>query len=111
MIARATFLLEAGNSVPAVNRSGPSAGGKPRRASGRDSMPIRQAGQPPIRASVTTAVSASAMSAQRSRTGWSWSATARMTARMSKGFLRSGLAVAEKISPTLVKGVSGWLWG
>ena len=42
-------------------------------------------------------VSASAMPAHRSSTAWSWSVTARMTVRMSNGFLRSGLAVAEKI--------------
>ena len=43
------------------------------------------------------------MPAQRSSTGWSWSDRARITVRMSNGFLRSGLAVAEKISPTVVK--------
>ena len=43
------------------------------------------------------------MPAQRSSTWWSWSDTARMTVRMSKAFLRSGLAVAEKISPTVAK--------
>jgi hypothetical protein len=52
---------------------------------------------------MTTEVSASAIPAQRSRTGWSWSLTARITVRMSKGFFRSGLAVAEKMSPTVVK--------
>ena len=51
----------------------------------------------------TTAVSASAMPAQRSSVGRSWSATARMTVRMSKAFLRSALVSAEKISPTVVK--------
>ena len=43
------------------------------------------------------------MPAQRSSTGWSWSESARITVRMSNGFLRSGLASAEKISPTVVK--------
>ena len=47
------------------------------------------------------------MPAQRSSTGWSWSATARITVRMSNAFLRSGLAVAEKISPTVLKSLSG----
>ena len=43
------------------------------------------------------------MPAQRSSVSWSWSATARITVRMSKAFLRSGLVSAEKISPTVVK--------
>lgn len=47
------------------------------------------------------------MPAQRSSTGWSWSATARITVRMSNAFLRSGLAVAEKISPTVLKSLPG----
>ena len=51
-------------------------------------------------------VSASAIPAHRSRVGWSWSARARMTVRMSKAFLRSGLEAAEKISPTVVKSLS-----
>ena len=46
------------------------------------------------------------MPAQRSSVGWSWSARARITVRMSKAFLRSGLEVAEKISPTVVKSLS-----
>ena len=66
-------------------------------------MPSRHTGLPPRCTSCTTAVSASAMPAQRSSTGWSWSASARITVRMSNGFLRSGLAVAEKISPTVAK--------
>ena len=44
-------------------------GGKPRRGTLRDSMPSRQTGQPPRCASKTTAVSASAMPAHRSRVG------------------------------------------
>ncbi len=51
---------------------------------------------PPRWASWTTAVSASAMPAQRSSGSWSWSETARMTVRMSKGFLRSGLVSARE---------------
>jgi hypothetical protein len=51
------------------------------------------------------------MPAQRSSTGWSWSVTARMTVRMSNGFLRSGLAVGEKTSPTVVKSLAGWVCG
>ena len=74
-------------------------------------MPIRQTGQPPRCASCTTAVSASAIPAQRSSTGWSWSDSARITVRMSKGFLRSGLCSAEKISPTVVKSLSGMACG
>ena len=58
---------------------------------------------PPRCTSCTTAVSASAMPAQRSRTAWSWSASARITTRMSNCFLRSGFLAAEKISPTVVK--------
>ena len=34
---------------------------------------------------------------------WSWSTTARMTARMSNGFLRPGLCAAENTSPTVAK--------
>ena len=64
-------------------------------------MPSRHTGWPPTWASWTTAVSASAMPAQRSSTAWSWSATARITVRMSKAFLRSGFDSAEKISPTV----------
>ena len=54
-------------------------------------------------ASETTAVSASAMPAQRSSVAWSWSATARIRVRMSNGFLRSGFVADEKMSPTVVK--------
>ena len=39
LIARASFLEAAGNSVPDVHCSGPSAGTAPKRGSGRDSMP------------------------------------------------------------------------
>ncbi len=46
------------------------------------------------------------MPAQRSSTGWSWSDSARITVRMSNGFLRSGLCSAEKIRPTVVKSLS-----
>ena len=52
-------------------------------------------------------MSASAMAAQRSSTSWSWSTTARITVRMSNGFLRSGLVSAEKMSPTVVKSLIG----
>ena len=68
LIARAVFFDERGNSVPAVQMSGPSLGGKPRRGIGRDSMPIRQTGRPPRWASKTTDMSASAIPAQRSST-------------------------------------------
>ena len=44
LIARAVFLLDLGNSVPAVNWSGPSAGRYPRRGIGRDSMPTMDTG-------------------------------------------------------------------
>jgi hypothetical protein len=47
------------------------------------------------------------MSGHRSSTGWSWSTTDRMTVRMSNGFLRSLLTVAEKISPTVVNSLEG----
>ena len=66
-------------------------------------MPSRHTGRPPMCASCTTAVSASAMPAQRSSTGWSWSDSARITVRISNGFFRSGLCSAEKIWPTVVK--------
>jgi hypothetical protein len=51
------------------------------------------------------------MPAQRSSTSWSWSTSAFITVRMSKAFLRSGLAVLEKMSPTVVKSLIGWSWG
>ena len=68
-------------------------------------------GQPPSRASHATAISASRIAAQRSSGGWSWSATARITARMSNGFLRPGLVSSEKISPTVRRSDSGASWG
>jgi hypothetical protein len=70
-------------------------------------MPRMVTGWPPRWASKTTAVSASAMPAHRSSVGWSASATARMTVRMSKGFFRSGLVSGEKMSPTVVKSLAG----
>ena len=103
LIARAVFFDDRGKSVPAVQVSGPSLGGKPRRGTDLDSMPMRQTGRPPRWASCTTEVSASAMPAQRSSTGWSASATARISVLMSNGFLRSGLVADEKMSPTVVK--------
>ncbi len=60
---------------------------------------------------MTTEVSASAMPAHRSSTSPSESTTARITVRMSNGFFRSGLAVAEKMSPTVVKSLLGCVWG
>src|SRR5450756_2649832 len=39
LMARAVFLDDLGNRVPAVHWSGPSAGSQPRRGIGRDSMP------------------------------------------------------------------------
>ncbi|NNL66579.1 MAG: carbamoyl-phosphate synthase subunit L, partial [Myxococcales bacterium] len=100
LIARATFFDESGKSVPAVHCSGPSAGTKPSRAMGVDSMPIRQTGAPPRCASQTTALSASRMSAQRSSGSWSPSTTARMMRRISKGFRRPGFPLLLKTSPT-----------
>ncbi len=111
LIARAAFFDDRGNSVPAVKVSGPSVGGKPRRGTGRDSMPSRHTGQPPSRASSTTAVSASAIPAQRSSVTRSWSASARITVLMSNAFLRSGLLSLEKISPTVRKSLSGEVCG
>ena len=52
-------------------------------------------------ASHTIAVSAARHWPQRSSGSESASATARITERMSNGFLRSGLWVAEKMSPTV----------
>lgn len=86
-------------------------GGKPRRGTDRDSIPIRQTGHPPMCTSCTAEVSASAMPAQRSSTAWSWSDSARITVRMSNGFLRSGLCCAEKISPTVVKSLPAIVCG
>src|ERR687893_383590 len=111
LMARAVFFDERGNSVPAVHWSGPSAGWLPRRGIGRDSTPRTHTGWPPRWASRTTEVSASAIPAHRSRTGWSWSVTARMTVRMSKAFLRSGFVSAEKTSPTVVNSLSGCVCG
>ncbi len=68
-------------------------------------------GFPPRCASNTTEVSASAMSAHRSSTAWSWSTTERITVRMSNGFLRSGLVSDEKMSPTVVKSLDGCTCG
>ena len=107
LMARAVFREECGKRVPDVHWSGPSAGKLPRRGIGCDSMPRTETGCPPRWASCTTTVSASAMPAHRSSTGWSWSVTARMTVRMSKGFLRSGLVATEKMSPTVVKSLAG----
>ncbi len=56
-------------------------------------------------------MSASAIPAHRSSTVWSWSVTARITVRMSNGFFRSGLAVDENTSPTVVNSLDGWLCG
>ena len=111
LIARAAFFDDRGNSVPAVHWSGPSVGKLPRRWIGRDSTPRTVTGWPPRWASRTTVVSASAIPAHRSSTAWSWSVTARMTVRMSNGFFRSGLAVEEKTSPTVVNSLDGWLCG
>ena len=78
---------------------------------GRDSTPTTMTGYPPRCASSTTEVSASAMPVQRSSTAWSWSTSACITVRMSKGFLRSGFLVAEKMSPTVVNSLIGWRCG
>ena len=74
-------------------------------------MPIMATGQPPTIVSHTTALSASAMFAQRSSGARSASATARITERMSKGFLRPGFVRSEKISPTVARSVSGAVCG
>ena len=79
--------------MPEVHCSGPSAGTGPKRGSGRDSMPSIETGRPPRWVSHTTAFSASRSPAQRSSGSRSASATARITARMSNGFLRPGLVV------------------
>src|SRR3974377_1473741 len=55
LMARATFLEDSGNKVPAVHWSGPSAGTNPNRGTGFDSIPIRKTGEPPRCASHTTA--------------------------------------------------------
>ncbi len=47
LMARAVFLDERGNSVPAVHWSGPSVGNDPRRGMGRDSTPSTATGFPP----------------------------------------------------------------
>ena len=47
LIALAVFLDDFGNRVPAVQVSGPSVGGNPRRGIGRDSIPIKLTGYPP----------------------------------------------------------------
>src|ERR1039458_8984351 len=44
LIARATFLDDMGKSVPPDHDCGPSVGGRPRRGSGRDSIPMRVTG-------------------------------------------------------------------
>ena len=54
----------------------------------------------------TIEVSPSARSFQRSSGGLSLSATARITERMSKGCLRSGLSSAENRSPMRRNGLS-----
>ena len=75
-------------------------------ASGRDSMPSICTGWPPRCASRTMTPSASIMSTQRSNVGWSASATARMTDRMSNGFLRPGFSV-KTCADFVVKSVPG----
>ena len=111
LIARATFFDDSGNSVPADHCTGPSAGVAPWRGNGRDSMPITVTACPPMRASHTTAVSASAISGHRSSGSRSRSTTAPIIVRMSNGFLRSGLAPAEKTSPIERKSVPSTSWG
>ena len=93
--------------MPDVHCSGPSAGTEPKRASGRDSMPIIATGRPPRWASHTTATSASCIAAQRSSGTRSASATARITERMSKAFLRPGLVSSANTSPTVARSESG----
>ena len=107
LTARATFRDDCGKSVPEVHDGGPSAGTDPVRGRPWDSSPIRQSGIPPMCASHTMAFSPSRQRAQRSNGSWSVSVTARITDRMSKGFLRSPLSSAEKTSPTRSKSDPG----
>jgi hypothetical protein len=51
------------------------------------------------------------MPAQRSSGSQSASATARITDRMSNGFLRPGFVASEKISPTVARSESGAVCG
>src|SRR5438093_1012479 len=99
--ARATFLDERGNSVPAFHAAGPSSGRLPSRGTFWLSIPIRQIGTPPRCASHTIADSAPAHERHRSRWPPSWSMSARMTARMANGRFRPGLVASSKISPTV----------
>ena len=69
--ARASFFDDCGKSVPAVHCSGPSVATKPTLGTGRDSIPTRQTGIPPSRASQTTATSASRIPCHRSSGSWS----------------------------------------
>src|SRR5208283_3690116 len=91
LMARASLRDDWGNRVPDDHEEGPPAGTNPRRGTVWDSIPIRQTGIPPMWASHTIAVSAARHWRQRSSGAESASPTARITERMSNGFLRSGL--------------------
>ena len=67
---------------------------------------------PPMWASHTIAVSAPRHCPQRSSGVESVSATARITERMSNGFLRSALCSAEKMSPIVAMSLpAAAMWG
>ena len=109
MIARAILRDDCGNSVPALHCSGRRRAPGRSAAAGATRCRAARTGQPPRCASHTTAFSASRSPAQRSSGSWSASATARMTARTSNGFLRPGFVSSEKISPTVARSEPGAL--
>ena len=51
------------------------------------------------------------MSAQRSRTEWSWSTTDRITVRCRRASCDPGFFAEEKMSPTVSKSLDGWVCG
>ena len=91
LTARANLRDDWGNNVPEDHEAGPPAGTNPRLGTVCDSIPIRHNGMPPMCASHTITVSAARHWPQRSSGAESSSATARITERMSNGFLRSAL--------------------
>ncbi|OPZ52705.1 MAG: hypothetical protein BWY91_02213 [bacterium ADurb.BinA028] len=107
LMARAVLRDACGNNVPEVQAGGPSAGTKPLRGSEREDRPIMQTGMPPTATSQTMEFSPSCQCFHRSNGSQSVSDTARMTERMSKGCLRSGLVAKSKTSATVVNRVPG----
>ena len=99
-VDRAGDLLRraAGTACPTSTARARRPARSPKRGSGRDSMPSSATGRPPRRASQATAISASRIPAQRSSGSSSRSTTARITERMSNGFLRPGLVVLARRS-------------